>query len=76
MSPDLIARRLGQKVIQEHLGSFRSFASQSAHACPELNEEEFFELVARNFLKGMRTEVSKIFGPTRAAKMLDPFNGK
>ena len=63
-------------MIQQSLGEFRSFASQAAHMCPELNEEEFFEMVARNYIKGLRTEICKIFGPTKAANMLDPFNGK
>ena len=76
MTPDLVARLLGKETIKRELGSLRSFASQASHNCPELNEEDFFELVAINYFKGVRTEVSKIFGPAKAAKMLDPFNGK
>ena len=72
MSPDLVARHLGKESVKK----LRSFASQAAYRYPELNEEDFFELVAINYLQGVRTEVSKIFGATKAARMLDPFNGK
>jgi len=70
-----VARLRGRQVVQQELGDFRSFASSAAHQNPELDEEEFFELVARNFLKGVRYEVSKIFGVTKAKRLLDPFNG-
>jgi hypothetical protein len=75
VDPALVARLRGRQIIQQELGDFRSFASTAAHRCSEIDEEEFFELVARNLLKGMRYEVSKIFGATKASKLLDPFNG-
>lgn len=75
MDTALVARLRGRQIIQRELGDFRSFASQAAHACPELDEEEFFAMVAENYIKGIRCELSKIFGATKAARMMDPFNG-
>lgn len=75
MDPALVARLRGRQIIQQELGDFRSFASTAAHRCPEIDEEEFFAMVAENYIKGIRYELSKIFGATKAAKLLDPFNG-
>ena len=74
--PDLAAREYGKRIAKQTLGELRSFASQAAHQCPELNEEEFFELIAINYLKGFSIEVSRTFGSTKTMKLLDPFNGK
>ena len=72
-NPDMIARSRGKDTIKQELGQFRSFASEAARSCPELDEEEFFESVARNYLKGIAMEVSGIFGAAKAKRLLDPF---
>jgi len=59
--------------MQQELGAFRSFASKAAHHCPEIDEEVFFDAIARAFLDGIKKEMSSLFGPTKAANMLDPF---
>ena len=70
-----MARLRGRQLIQQELGDFRSFASKAAHVCPEVDEEEFFAMIAENYVKGIRYELGKIFGATKAARMMDPFNG-
>ena len=69
-----MAKLKGQNTIKDDLGAFRSLASQAAHDLPEIDEEEFFLAVAESYLKGIRTEVSRIFGPSRARRLLDPFS--
>lgn len=69
----MVARMNGRTVIREALGSYRSFASQAAHDCPEVDEEEFFRVVAEAFADGLKKEMSNIFGATKASRMLDPF---
>lgn len=71
--PAQVARSRGKRIIQKELGELRTFSSQAAHTDQGINEEEFFELVSRNLLKGIRSEVSNIFGATKAAHMLNPF---
>lgn len=76
--PIVVAKLKGRNIIRENLGAMRSFASGAAHECPDINEEDFFREVAEGFAEGIKTEMAKIFGATKAARMLDPFkyNGK
>lgn len=71
--PGLVARLRGKHIIRQELGDLRSFASQAAHQCAEIDEEEFFAMVAENYVAGIKNELSNIFGATKAARMLDPF---
>ena len=59
----MIARLKGRRSIQEDLGTFRDWA----------RDEELFAEIALAYLKGIRGEVAKLFGPTKARKLLDPF---
>lgn len=68
--------QLGSDVIRQHLGSLRSLASQAAHNDVNIDEEKFFEKVTYSFLKGIKTEVTKLFGATKTSKLLDPFYGR
>jgi hypothetical protein len=53
----------GRKIIQEELGSLRSFASQMAKVYPE---EELFEALVVNWFKGLNYETRKVFGIEKA----------
>lgn len=57
-------------------GTLRSLASQARHNDPSIDEEEFFKEISEAYIKGLKTEIAIIFGPTRAARLLDPFYGK
>ena len=69
----MVAKARGRDTIKQELGAMRSFASQAAHQCPDVNEEKFFADVAEAYLKGISEEVGRIFGPTKAKRLLDPF---
>lgn len=69
----MAVKNRGRHTIQQDLGMIRSFASQVKHADSTIDEEEFFELIAQEYLKGIVTEVSKIFKPSKASRLLDVF---
>ncbi len=69
----MIARHRGRRAIQEDLGAFRSFSSFAHHQLSAVDEEELFAEIALQYLKGIRSEIAKLFGPTKARKLLDPF---
>jgi hypothetical protein len=70
---NLAALLLGRRTIKKNFGDLRTLASQLAHENDEIDEEEFFDSVSSNYLKGIKQEVSEILGTTKASKLLDPF---
>lgn len=67
-----MCRLRGKLIVQQELGTLRGYASQLAHM-QDIDEEEFFLNMARNWLNGIHTETSKIFGADQASRFLDPF---
>lgn len=73
IDPALVAKLRARRIVQKELGAFRSFASQAHYLNPAIDEEEFFRMVAEAWVKGMRYEVSKIFGPEKAVELFNGF---
>jgi hypothetical protein len=68
-------REGGRRAAKQFLGRLRSFASEVAHIDTELDEEEFFDSIMRQYLRGFVLETYNIFGP-KVVDILNPFNGK
>lgn len=56
----LMARMRGRQVVQQNLGALRDFAVQVKWQDPNLDEEEFFKELGKNWIKGVNSELYKV----------------
>lgn len=75
MDVNLEIRTRSKLILQQELGTLRSFASELAHKDSSLDEEALFDIFCQNWLLGLKRELTKIIGSERSTEYLNPFNG-
>jgi hypothetical protein len=66
-----LARMRGRRAAQVHMGELRDLAVSQ-----EGDEEVAFQAIAANWLRGLRSELSRLFEAEKTAQLLNPFDGK
>lgn len=68
-----MARFRGALIAQQDFGQLRSHASVLASQNKDLDEEVVFKEMMEGWMQGLKTESIKIFGATKANKLLSIF---
>lgn len=62
----------GRWIVQQELGRLRSVASQLR----VLDEEHVFSVSSASWIRGIKNEITKLFGPERGTEILDIWHRK
>lgn len=61
----------GKYIIQQQLGRIRSVAAELKYEDPTIDEQKVFDNLVASFLRGIKTETSKIFGSEETAQLFN-----